>query len=175
MWNRRKQPHIAVLSWCCADSDKAKPGELEFVKTKDVKLQDRKWAQEQAGPSKATRPRVGSLPLHLKLVVIACSTLGLLLFGYRMYQQHYSPKPKQYVRTVHCLLPFLCLTKSLLQDLSVHFKVCKNTPVTRMHMSFAYTSLEFKGTGAGANRRRRRLAQARCLLYLMIHWKAMQP
>ena len=66
------------------------------MKSKDVKAAQQRWEAEQAGASRA--PKMTPL---MRAVVILCSTLGMLLFGYRMYLRHYADDaaPRtQYVR-----------------------------------------------------------------------------
>jgi hypothetical protein len=74
-------------------------------------VQRRRWAQAQVAqgnlPASAAQGLVPSTPAAFKLIVAACSTLSLLVFGYRMYERHYAPGAQQHtgVRLVTSTMP----------------------------------------------------------------------
>jgi hypothetical protein len=95
--------HILMhtLRGACSDPAGAAPQELEFVVNKEAKKAKREWKAEQEEKGalpKPAQPKRASP--YLTIIVVLCSTLSAVLFGYRMYLSHYGPIRKQYVRII---------------------------------------------------------------------------
>lgn len=88
---------ISQLSMVGADKAGAVPETVEFVASKSAKKAKREWkAEQESRGALPNKPKRSSL--FLSAIIVLCSTLSAVLFGYRMYIKHYGPIKKQYVR-----------------------------------------------------------------------------
>lgn len=88
-----------------ADQASVAPQTVEFVHSKAAKKAKREWKAEQEDKGALPKQPKRTSPF-LTIIVVLCSTLSAVLFGYRMYIKHYGPIRKQYVRLFLCAITF---------------------------------------------------------------------
>lgn len=74
------------------------PAEKEFVSSKASRIAKRKWAaaQQEKGNLPKNAP---SQPMGMKAILLITSTLGILLFAYRMYITYWQSSGQNFVRS----------------------------------------------------------------------------
>lgn len=86
------------------DKAGAVPETVEFVASKSAKKAKREWKAEKETQGSLPKQPKRSSPF-LTAIIVLCSTLSAVLFGYRMYVRHYGPIRQQYVRLyLSCVL-----------------------------------------------------------------------
>lgn len=81
-----------------AEQAGAAPPIVEFVHSKAAKKAKREWKAEQEDQGSLPKPPPKRSSPFLTIIIILCSTLSAVLFGYRMYVKHYGPMRNKYVR-----------------------------------------------------------------------------
>lgn len=109
-------PYVTIgCDHCKWSAENAPSGciEKEFISTKASRVAKRKWEAEQKEKGNLPKNQTPSQSVGTRAILLICSTLGMLLFGYRMYLRHSQSSIPAYVRFLLDMSTATCMEPSL--------------------------------------------------------------